>query len=100
MGCKVLLSFVNYQVLSGHVDSALKDQGRPDTQGTIKLVEMIDKVFDCMNVSRKGQDRKGKKELREYSSVNDWRFKVCLFQCTLKEQNFFCVKVNQRHNLE
>ena len=59
--------------------SALKDQGRPDTEGTIKFVDMIDRVFDCLNVTRKGQDKKGKKELREYSSIDDWRFKVCFF---------------------
>ena len=60
--------------------NTLRAQGLHDTQGTIAFVEMIDKVFDCLNVTYFGQEKKGKAELAAYESIDDWRFEVCIIE--------------------
>ena len=40
---------------------------------------MIDRVFDCLNVSHFNQNTKGKPECKEYRVVNDWCFEVLIY---------------------
>lgn len=64
------------QVLSSSTAKALSLQGRHDTNGTINFIHMFDKVFDCLNVSRREEHRRQRKpELAPYTSLDDWRFK-------------------------
>ena len=72
------------QVLSRTTASALVSQGRHDTKSTINFITIIDKVFDCLNVSKINKGRHGKKELEAYKSADDWRFKV---SCKLHTSN-------------
>jgi len=56
--------------------NCLRSQGLHYTHSTISFVEMFDKVFDCMNVSRLvNKSSMTKPELNPYTSANDWRFK-------------------------
>ena len=43
---------------------------------TIKFIRMKDRVYDCLNVSRRYQEKQGKPELAAYEDLNDWRFQV------------------------
>ena len=65
-----------FKVLSQTTANALIIQGKHDTKSTIAFVQIIDRVFDCLNVSKLNQDKKGKKELAKYEAANDWRFHV------------------------
>ena len=65
-----------FYILRQTVSKGLEDQARHDTTGTMTFVEIFDKVFDCLNVSRLNQHLKGKSEMRQYTDVNDWRFEV------------------------
>ena len=65
-----------FQVLSQSTANALVAQGRHDTHSTATFCRTIDRVFDCLNVSRLNLDQKGKRELAPYRSVDDWRFDV------------------------
>lgn len=63
------------QVLSASVASVLKAFGPPEAAATAKLCEMVDRVFDCLNVrSSKEHKRKRKPDLAPYTSVNDPRY--------------------------
>lgn len=63
------------QVLSASVASVLKSFGPPEAAATAKLCEIVDKVFDCLNVcSTKEHRRKRKPFLAPYTSVNDQRY--------------------------
>ena len=72
-------TFFVLQVLSRTTASGLESQGRHDTSGTVKFLRMIDRVFDCLNVSHFNQNTKGKPECKEYRDVNDWRFEVLIY---------------------
>lgn len=72
-------TFFILQVLSRTTASGLESQGRHDTSGTVKFLRMIDRVFDCLNVSHFNQNTKGKPECKEYRDVNDWRFEVLIY---------------------
>lgn len=58
------------------MENVLVGQGREDTESTIKFVGMMDRVFDCLNVSNFNKGRYENKELDPYTSPGDWRFKV------------------------
>jgi len=63
------------QVLSASVASVIKAFGPPDAAATAKLCEMVDNVFDCLNVrSTKEHERKRKPFLAPYRSVDDRRY--------------------------
>lgn len=63
------------QVLSASVSSVLKEFGPPEAAATAKLCEMVDRVFDCLNVrSRREHERKRKPDLAPYTSVHDRRY--------------------------
>ncbi|KXJ07724.1 DNA transposase THAP9 [Exaiptasia diaphana] len=67
------------QVLSASVANVLKAFGPPEAAATAKLCEMVDKVFDCLNVrSTKEHQRKRKPFLAPYTSVNDQRFEFLM----------------------
>ena len=53
----------------------LSEQNLPHTQSTEKLIRMMDRFFDCINVTRYTNHSK-KPELEPYESVDDWRFDV------------------------
>ena len=44
---------------------------KKETNGTVKFLSMIGKVFDCLNVSHFKQNVKGKPECKEYKDNND-----------------------------
>ena len=53
----------------------LSEQNLPHTQSTEKLIRMMDRFFDCINVTRYTNHSK-KPELEPCESVDDWRFDV------------------------
>ena len=62
------------QVLSASVAAVLKSFGPPEATATAKLCEMVDSVFDCLNVrSMTEHERKHKPFLAPYTSLNDRR---------------------------
>ena len=89
-------TFFILQVLSRTTASGLESQGRHDTSGTVKFLRMIDRVFDCLNVSHFNQNTKGKPECKEYRDVNDWRFEVLIYFmliiCNISSMlSYFCI---------
>lgn len=67
------------QVLSASVSAVLKSFGPPESHGTAKLCEMVDKFFDCLNVrSLSEHQRKRKPFLALYSRHDDERFQWLL----------------------
>ena len=63
------------QVLSASVASVLKAFGTPEAAGTARLCEMVDQLFDCLNVrSLTEHKRKRKPFLAPYRSVQDGRY--------------------------
>jgi len=62
------------QVISKSVADALRCQGKFDTKSTIEFVELFDRAFDCLNVTR--VDLNDKPDRRPYYSINDERFEV------------------------
>ena len=63
------------QVLSASVAAVLRSFSPPDTAGTAKLCEMVDSLFDCLNVrSTSEHQRKSKPFLAPYSSLHDERW--------------------------
>lgn len=55
--------------------SVLKAFGSPEVAATAKLCEMVDNVFDCLNVrSTKEYQRKQKPFLAPYTSLDDRRY--------------------------
>ena len=61
------------QVLSSTMANVLKAFGPPDTAGTAKFCEMMDKFFDCFNASSEGTKTR-KAFLLPYEDVNNERF--------------------------
>ena len=63
------------QVLSDTVGNVLNEFGPPEAAGTAQFCLMMDKSFDCLNVSnRKEWQEKQKDFLKPYDSVDDVRF--------------------------
>ena len=56
--------------------NALRHQHKESTKATILFVDIIDRVFDCLNVSNVNKNRNRKRELNVYTSPDDWRFDV------------------------
>ena len=73
---QLLVSFTFFQVLSKTTADCLTLHGLHYTQSTIRFLKIFDRVFDCLNVNRRFQDKGGKAELAEYTLVHDWRFEV------------------------
>lgn len=65
------------QVLSASTATVMRLYGPPESQGTAKFCEMIDKFFDCLNVrSTKEHERKRKPFLAPYRDVDDDRYNI------------------------
>ena len=48
-----------------------------DAKATATFIDMVDKLFDCLNVSNLNDGRKSKKAFREpYTTNKDFRLKV------------------------
>ena len=65
--------------MSESVGRVLQAYGDASVQQTAKLILLVDKWFDCMNVrhiAEAGQKRKP--ALLPYTSAEDERFKVCI----------------------
>ena len=63
------------QILSETVGKVLNEFGPADAAGTAEFCLMMDKFFDCLNVSNKNAWREKRKEfLKPYESVDDVRF--------------------------
>lgn len=60
------------QVLSNSVAAALKMQADQSTSETIRFIEMFDKAFDCLNVTR--VKRNDKPYRQPFRDINDQRF--------------------------
>uniref|UniRef100_A0A7M6DPD0 Uncharacterized protein n=1 Tax=Clytia hemisphaerica TaxID=252671 RepID=A0A7M6DPD0_9CNID len=60
------------QVLSKTVADMLAEQDLADTKSTEKFIRLIDKFFDCLNVTARGKNRKADRS--SYESANDSRF--------------------------
>ena len=56
----------------------LNEQDLPHTKSTEKFVRIMDRFFDCLNVS-KYTNHTLKKELDPYKREDDWRFEVSFF---------------------
>ena len=71
----VMRVYLAAQVLSETVGNVLKEFGPPECAGTSQFCLMMDKFFDCLNVSSKNKAIKNLKEnLKPYESINDIRF--------------------------
>lgn len=65
-------------MLSETVSKALAMTGGPRAQETAKFVSMMDKFFDCLNVSDYNTGRFKRKVFKQpYRSGTDFRLKVC-----------------------
>ena len=64
-----------FQVLSSTVANMLEEQGLPSTKSLITFIRMMDKFFDCLNVSKLSNNT-GKSNLNAYRSKDDSRFDV------------------------
>lgn len=65
------------QVLSESVALALHLTGGESAHETAKFIRMVDRFFDCLNVTSYDEGkRKRKIFLQPYRSENDFRFKV------------------------
>ena len=59
------------------VSKALKVTGGVEAAATAKFIEMVDKLFDCLNVSSLSKGKlKRKPFLQPYRNSNDFRLKV------------------------
>ena len=69
--------YVCLQVLSESVCHALLEIGGNSFSGTATFCQMMDRFFDCLNVTKYSECYKRLKPFRmPYRSVNDFRFKV------------------------
>jgi len=74
------------------VSKALKVTGGTEAAETAKFIEMVNKIFDCLNVFLLSKGRlKSKPFIQLYQSSNDFRLKVNNF-CNIFV--YSCVYVN------
>ena len=78
--CICGLTHSYFQVLSECVHKALVATGGEAAQGTACFVLMMDRFFDCINVSSFNQGKRKRKPFQNpYRSASDFRLKVCSF---------------------
>ena len=70
--------FIYKKVLSSTVADMLEEQELHSTKSLIKFIRMMDKFFDCLNVS-KIFNYSRKPDLDIYKSIDDARFNVSYF---------------------
>jgi len=73
------------QVLSETVASSLEENYGEEVQETVKFIRMMDKFFDCLNVSNAVTGFHSLKSFKDpYTSQNDFRLKVqYVFLCVI-----------------
>ena len=75
--CHLLSSKIVFQVMSESVSKALRLTGGEVASETASFIEMVDKMFDALNVSSLSKGKlKRKPFLQPYRSSNDFRLKV------------------------
>ena len=73
----VIKLHIMFQVMSETVSKALTKLFGPHVQGTAKLIEIVDKFFDCLNVRNLDDAKLERKPFRSpYRCGTDWRLKV------------------------
>ena len=68
---------MQFQVLSNSMANALQVQNLFYTEATRKFIRYVDRIFDCLNVSKVGI--KVKDDLKPFRDVNDERFEVLCY---------------------
>ena len=65
-------------MLSTRVSTALKLNGGPEAEESVKFAEMFDHFFDCLNVNSfdEGKHQRKPFKIHNYRSVKDFRLKV------------------------
>ena len=77
MKCISYLYLSNVQVLSNSVATALRLTGGAEVCETARFIEMMDKCFDCLNVSDFSSARHSRNPFKApYYSSSDFRLKV------------------------
>ena len=77
MKCILYLYLSNIQVLSNSVTTALRLTGGAEVCETARFIEMMDKCFDCLNVSDFSSARHSRNPFKApYYSSSDFRLKV------------------------
>ena len=67
---------ISIQVLSNSVSKALVLTYNPDVSETARFMEMMDKLFDCLNVTNFTAGKHARKVFQDPWRPNDFRFKV------------------------
>ena len=72
-----IYSIFIFKVMSETVSKALRLTGGEEAAETAQFIEMVDKMFDCLNVSSLSKGKmKRKPFVQPYRSANDFRLKV------------------------
>ena len=81
--------------MSETVSKALKVTGGAKAAETAKFIEMVDKLFDCLNVSSLSKGKlKRKPFLQPYRNSNDFRLKVNTFLILILHFIYLCYVLN------
>ena len=66
------------QVLSSTVGNALTLTGGTEAEATATFIQLVDKLFDCLNVGNYTEGKKTRNPFKQpYRSVTDFRFRLC-----------------------
>ena len=77
LSCTYTYSHIVLQVLSESVSKALKFSGNSSVEETARFVELMDKMFDCLNVHNFSHGIHARKPFQmPYRSVKDSRLQV------------------------
>jgi len=83
---KQLISFnLLLKVLSEQVANAIEHVGGKEVEETVKFVRMMDKFFDCLNVTNLSSGKHKKKPFQDpyrrlsKGGTNDFHLKVCCY---------------------
>ena len=64
--------------MSESVACALEHTGGKEVEETVRFIRMVDKFFDCLNVTNLVNGKRKRKSFQSpYTSSNDFRIKVC-----------------------
>ena len=79
--------------MSETVSKALIDAEDENVKETAKFIQMIDKFFDCLNVTNLNCGRKRKKDFQKpYEKTDDERLKVLVNELQLFKNNLSVIK--------
>ena len=72
-----IFSIFIFKVMSETVSKALRLTGGEEAAETAQFIEMVDKMFDCLNVSSLSKGKmKRKPSVQPYRNANDFQLKV------------------------